>query len=880
VRATYLRCEYLVDPLGIDEARPRLSWLLESTEPGRRDEVQTAYHVIVGSEPHTNDVWDSGRVASDRTNQIEYEGPPLRSGQTCWWAVQVWDGEDRPSTWSPPASWEMGLLDPADWVGTWIAPPAPLRQAVATDIVLPGWSAPPAVHLRRRFTLPAGARRARVYATARGVYELHVNDQRVSDDVFAPGWTDYRKRIPYLTYDVTDMLAAGDNTITVHLADGWWCGKLAWLDRQQYGTHTSALLQLHVELDDGTTVTVATDDQWEATVGPILWSDFLVGEAYDARRRIDAATAWLAVEPVDPPDGAALVGIRSPTVRRTEELAARTVAEPTPGAFVFDLGQNMVGRVRLKAQGEAGAVVRIRHAEMCNPDGTIYTQNLRGATSTDFYVLAGDPDGEVYEPAFTFHGFRYVELTGYPGRPDLDAVTGIVLGSDLEMTGTFECSDELVNQLQRNIVWGQRGNFLEAPTDCPQRDERLGWLGDAQVFVATASWNMDVAPFFTKWMQDVVDGQHESGLFPDVAPLIPGDVATGAPAWADAGVIVPWNIARWFGDRRIVERHYDALARFVDGVHEANPDHLWRNTAHDYGDWLAIDAPTPKDVVATAYHAESTRLMACIATALGRDADAERWHRRWDAIKGAFNHAYVTPSGRIVGHTQTSYVLALAFDLVLEEHRDAAVRYLVEDITSRADHLSTGFLGVGHLLPVLADHGHLDVAYRLLLQDTFPSWGYSIKHGATTIWERWDGWTDTTGFQTWHMNSFNHYSLGSVGAWLYRDVAGIGLDPASPGYRHALIRPRPGGGLTHASGSYRSMHGTYASAWRVEGDTFHLDVTIPPGASASVHVPTSDPGALTEGGRPVTSVDTDGPAAVVTVGSGSYQFAAPARSFG
>jgi alpha-L-rhamnosidase len=582
---------------------------------------------------------------------------------------------------------------------------------------------------------------------------------------------------------------------------------------------------------------VVSDASWEAAVGPLKYADLLIGEVHDARR---VPTEWQPVVIEPAPESARLVGITCPPVRRTQELTPLTVTEPSPGGFVFDLGQNMVGRVRLRVQGEAGVVVRIRHAEMCNPDGTVYTQNLRSASATDFYVLRGDPDGEVYEPAFTFHGFRYVELTGFPGTPDAAAVTGIVLGTDLDRIGSFECSDPMVNQLQSNIVWGQRGNFLEAPTDCPQRDERLGWLGDAQVFAPTASWNMDAAPFFAKWLRDVVDGQHaDTGLFPDVAPLIPGDVARGAPAWADAGVIVPWTVYEWFGDTRVLEQCYDAVARFVDGLHEANPTLIRRTPdKHEYGDWLAVEAFTPRDVLATAYFAESTRLASRMAEVLGRDEDAKRWQALWEDIKRTFIEAYMTPTGRLVGHTQTTYVLALVFDLVPSDRRADSLRYLLDDITSRHGHLSTGFLGVGHLLPALADNGALDTAYELLLQDTFPSWLYSIKQGATTIWERWDGWTDTNGFQLWHMNSFNHYSLGSVGAWLYRDLLGVRL--AAPGGAAVEFAPKPGGGITWAKGSYRSMHGVYSASWSVEGGEFTLDIEVPVGGSGIVRLPGGD----------------------------------------
>jgi alpha-L-rhamnosidase len=610
-----------------------------------------------------------------------------------------------------------------------------------------------------------------------------------------------------------------------------------------------------------------------------------MGESYDARREMPGwaepgfdDSGWYGVE-VEEIEGTNLVARPDEGIRVTEELETKTVTEPESGRYVFDLGRNMVGWVRLKVEGEAGTKVTLRHAEALKPDGTIYTTNLRSARATDHYMLGGEGE-EVYEPRFTFHGFRYVEVTGYPGEPQPDAITGRVVHSATPPSGSFECSSSLVNKLQENIVWGQRGNFLSVPTDCPQRDERLGWMGDAQIFTRTASFNMDVAAFFEKWMTDVQDAQSPEGAFPDVAPLLRGsgliDLRWGAPAWGDAGVIVPWTIYRTYDDTRIVERHYEAMARWMEYLHEANPALIRKNRmGNNYGDWLSPKGDhTPKHLLATAYWAYDAKLMAEMAEATGRYDDASEYRDLNERIKAAFEEAYVSPDGRIEGDTQTCYLLALHMDLLPEDLRSAAAEHLMRNIEREDWHLSTGFVGVGYLCPVLTEAGYTDVAYRLLTNETYPSWGYTIKNGATTIWERWDGWTEA-GFQSPNMNSFNHYSLGSVGEWLYRYVAGIDL--GTPGYGHILIRPRPGGSLTHASGEYDSVRGRISSSWKIEGDRFVLEALIPPNTTATVHVPSTDD--ISEGGRPADEADgveflrTGEGETVLSVGSGRYEFA-------
>jgi alpha-L-rhamnosidase len=898
IHPVQLKCEYRVDPLGIDARTPRLSWALQAEGRGQ---TQSAYRILVAAsekdlEAEENLLWDSGRVESGRSVGVVYGGEALRSGSRCVWKVRAWDGSGNLSPYGGPAVFEMGLLEDSDWEGAWTS----LGKGPSQDMEPPsgdeydelGNGLDPSPYLRKEFRLEGPVRRARLYATARGVYEPYVNGERVGKDVLAPGWTDYRKRVQYQTYDVTGLLAEGRNALGAILGDGWYAGFVGFDPKHRgahYGSRAHLLAQLEVEYEDGTTQTVVSDGSWKSSTGPILYSDLLVGESYDARQEMVGwnepgfdDSDWYPVG-VEEVGKTLLLAQPDEGVRVTEEVAAKAVTESERGVYVFDMGQNIVGWVRLKVQGEAGTEVTLRHAEALNPDGTIYTTNLRFARATDRYVLRGGGE-QVYEPRFTFHGFRYVEVTGYPGEPPLEAIIGRVVHSATPPVGSFECSSPMVNKLQSNIVWGQRDNFLSIPTDCPQRDERLGWTGDAQIFVRTASFNMDVAAFFEKWMVDVEDAQSSEGAFPDVAPLF-GDrseafLSRGAPAWGDAGVIVPWTIYKTYDDTRIVERHYDAMGRWMEYLRDANPDLLRRNKlGNNYGDWLSPKgAHTPKDLLATAYWAYDARLMAEMARAVGRPEDAKRYEDLFEGIKGAFNEAYVAPDGRIKGDTQTCYVLALHMDLLPEGLRPAAAEHLVAAIEREDWHLSTGFVGVGYLCPVLTETGHRDVAYRLLNNETYPSWGYTIRNGATTIWERWDGWTEENGFQSPNMNSFNHYSLGSVGEWLYRYVAGLDMDPQSTGYGRIVIRPRPGGGLTHARAEYDSVRGKIASAWSIEGDQFNLGITIPPNTTATVHVPVTSGVGISESGRPVEQAEgvkvlrKDDGEVVLAVGSGDYEF--------
>jgi alpha-L-rhamnosidase len=751
--------------------------------------------------------------------------------------------------------------------------PGKITVAEDRSLTLPP-SPGPVWAMRKVFTADTQLRKATLYVTALGVYEMRLNGQRVGDHILAPEWTDYRKRARYQAYDVTSLIKPGDNTLASLLARGWYAGHLGNGGYNEYGKIPALLAQLEITRADGTIQTVATDDSWTTAASATISSDFMLGESYDARKEIAGwdqpgtlanALDWLPVTLRKSPR-ISLDWQVAPPVHQTGEIKPITLTEPKPAHWTFDLGQNMVGVVRLKITEPAGTLITLHHAEMLNPDGSVYTTNLRGAPSIDTYTCKGGGE-ETWQPKFTFHGFRYVELTGVTEKPSMDAVTGIVLGSDTPRNGSFECSDPRINQLMSNIQWGQRGNYLSVPTDCPQRDERLGWMGDAQVFVRTATCNADVAAFFTKWLVDVDDAQTTDGSFTDVSPA--RGTGNGTPAWGDAGVICPWTIYCAYGDRRLLEQNLPAMTKWVEWC-KAHSTNLLRDDKKsrggDYGDWLSINADTPKDLIGTAYFAYSTHLLAKSYAAIGDKANADKYQDLFEQIKTAFNKKYVAPDGRITGNTQCCYAMALKFELLPDSLRPLAAKYLLEDVQAKDWHLSTGFVGVSYLLPTLTTAGDLDASYRLLFQDTFPSWLFSVKHGATTIWERWDGWTPDKGFQNPGMNSFNHYSLGSVGEWLYDTVAGITWDESQPGYKHILIHPQPGGNLTHAKGTITSIYGPITSDWKITDGTLTLNITIPPGTTATVQVPA----------KPGSKIETNaGPAKtknVYDIGSGSYTF--------
>ncbi len=901
VRVAELRTEYLVNSLAIDAAAPRLSWILLA--PGLRGVTQTAYQIEVASTAASlaadnADLWDSGKVTSDQQNQIALAGKPLASRQRAFWKVRIWDQSGAPSPWSEPATWEMGLLNRDEWLAQWIGDPSPST----TNVAVTG--------LRRRFTLAARPERAVVYATALGVYELHINGQRVGDHVLAPEFTDYHTRVQYQAYDVTSLLHPGENVIAAWLGDGWYAGGIGLAEalvkqrRNIYGDHPRFLAQLEVSSGGGIT-RVVTDSSWRVTRdGPIRSSDLLNGEEYDAQREMAgwdapgfADAAWNRAD-VATNVSTALVAQPNEPVRVTKDITPITVTEPKPGVYVFDMGQNMVGWTRIAARGAAGRTITLTHAEMLDDNGTVYTDNLRGAEQTDRFTLRGAGAPERFEPHFTYHGFRYVQVSGLTTRPALTDVTGRQVNSDLTWAGEFETSSPLLNQLWHNVVWTQRDNMIGIPTDCPQRDERLGWMGDIQVFSGTSMFNADMAAFFTKWLRDVRDAQTPDGRFADFSPqpfrerldsMHRGDF-TGVPGWGDAGVVVPWRMWQQYGDVQAIRDNFDAAKKWVDFIHRNNPDLLWKNErGNDYGDWLNADTENdstiprkggevPKPVFATMMFAYATDIVARMSTVLGREAEAREYGALFVDIKAAFNRAYVSPDGHIEGNTQAGYALALHFDLLPDSLRAAAVRYMLEGIDAYHGHMSTGFHSSYRMMLELSRAGRSDVAYKLVNTTSFPSWGYSIANGATTIWERWDGYVKGRGFQDKGMNSFNHYAIGAVGEWMYRTILGINNDDAHPGYAEFVVHPIPGGGLTWARGTHRTIRGTIASSWRVDENTFTEEVTIPANTSATVYVPAASPDRVSESGAVasrapgVRLLRMEREAAVYRVGSGTYRF--------
>ena len=1072
-----LRCEYLNNPLGIEATSPRLSWIITSDQRGQK---QTEYQLLVASsesllKQNKGDLWDAGKVLSDQSVLVAYHGTPLTSGQQCFWKVCVWGMDQKPSAWSEPALWTMGLLKPeeweaAKWIGeekrapgynsegyqwiwypeghpnqvapsgtryfrrkfsvqagkqvtaatcnltcdngftlfvngvqagqgtNWSQPPKlnikeylvsgvntlaiaatnessaagltgkltvqfddhtslvvaldqswkTFNQEIANwksngfddsawpEAMVMGpmgmapwggvrwdeggrtWVLPPSPYLRKGFTATKPIRRATIYATALGAYELHLNGARVGQDYFNPGWQEFRKRVYYHTYDVTRMLRQGDNAIGAILSDGWYSGYI-WAGRDTYGTVPKLRVQLRLEYADGTRETIATDETWKLSYGPIREGDVQQGETYDARLEMPGWDSAGFNDPTWQPVTVSVVtnlvlGV-SPCapVRKQQEIKPVKLTEPRPGVYVFDLGQNIAGWVRLKAKGVRGTRIVLRISGWLNPDGTIYTDYLREARAVDTYYLKGGGE-EVWEPSTTYHGFQYVEVTGYPGAPTLNDLTGIECNSTLPTTGTFECSDARVNKLYSNLLWTMRDNLVDVPTGCADRAERLGWCAKTPL-VKTWTYALGMGGFLSKWMVDLVDSQslsaNESGAaFMQVAPFW-GDIES--PGWSDDGIAVPYGLYQAYGDTGIIEKHYDAMARYVGYiqsklVNNLRPANL--RIAADtnfvgYGDWLAItqNREGNADIFNTLLNGASVKMMAEMAEAIGRTADAAAYRTLFANMQTAFDKAYVSAQGVVRDDSQMEYALALYYGFIPTNKISMAVSNLANDILNKshqqtfpdaqgknptisARHLTTGFHGSRALLPVLSQYGRNDVAYDLLLADTYPSWLYPVKLGATTAWERWDGWTPDKGFQNPAMNSFSMPDLmASVGEWLFHYVGGIGQQ--GEGFRNIVIKPYIGAGLTWARASYDSIHGTIAVRWEKSGGALVMDVTIPANTSATVSLPGSGTGSLTikesgktvwtkgayiKGGPGISGAGVNADRVDLQVASGSYSF--------
>lgn len=836
------------NPIGFYNASPTFSWQL----PSRKSSVsQTAYQIVVASDakklPENADLWNSDKQLSNQSTWVSYEGIPFSSGQRVFWQVRYWNQNGEVSPWSEVNSIEMGLLKNSDWSGSWIGLDTAKDSIKGTKNVT--------IHrpqyLRKEFELNAKIVSARLHITAKGVFDVSINGKDISDDVMSPGWTPYKKRFETLTYDVTAFLRNGENTVAASLASGWYAGRLGWTKpRFGYANTPKLLAQLEIEFADGTKKQVVSDDTWVATTnGPIRFSDIYDGETYDANYEMPNWTAndfnaegWEKVITSPVNADILLQPKRHHSVKIKHKVPTKTILN-RDNAVIFDLAQNMVGVPDLKVPMKKGDTLKIRFSEMLQPDGTFYTQNYRSAKSTDYYIAA--KDGMIsWSPTFTFHGFRYVELSGYDAsqEPTTDWVTGLVQYSDFEQQGTFTSSHPKLNQLQSNIIWGLRGNFFDVPTDCPQRDERLGWTGDAQVFAPTSIFNADVHAFWASWLQSLREDQFKNGGIPFVVPnvLQSKGVSSG---WGDAAVIIPWEVYFRTGDKQILADNFEMMKQWVSYHKSVSKNHI--SSMNTFGDWLQpypIKTPhnrgdTSKSMIGTAYHAYVAKLTAKAAKVLGNQSDAATYEAIAKTVSNAFESYFFNQEGEIVNSlpTQTGYLMALGFDLLSPQMREKAIPHLLDKIAEADSHLRTGFLGTP-LLPVVLDQiGQSTLMRDILFKETYPSWFYSINQGATTMWERWNSYSKTEGFNPQRMNSLNHYAYGAIGQWMYERLAGIA--PLSAGYKTIRIAPQPLEPLHSASATLNTPYGKVSSSWEIKAGIFSLTTTIPPNTTATVSIP-------------------------------------------
>jgi alpha-L-rhamnosidase len=878
---TRLKTNRIINPLGFQLGQPRLSWVAESEGESNGARSQTAAQVQVAADPQFGHIlFDSGPQAD--IDSLAYLLPlPLRPATRYFWRVTVWGA-------GPDGSCETATSEVA-----WFETPRPDHPWQAQWIT-PAWE-DRNIHplLRREFNLPAPVVSARAYACGLGLYELEINGRRVGDERLAPGFNAYDRWLQYQTYDVTNLLQPGANALGAVLGNGWYKGRFGFEGRQEglYGDSFALLCELVISCADGSAVVVATGPDWKAAPGPVLASSIYDGETYDANRQIASWSqpglderAWQPVRLIEL-SYERLEPRRSLPVLIKEELKPVAVIHTPAGETVLDMGQNMVGWLRLRVQAPAGMEIGLYHGEVLQ-DGNFFRDNLRSALAEYHYISDGKP--ALVEPHFTFYGFRYVKVTGWPGEPDPADFTGCVVYSDLEQTGSLETSNPLVNRLFLNALWGQKGNFLDVPTDCPQRDERMGWTGDAQVFSGTACYNMDVAAFFHKYLYDLAREQEtRGGMVPMVVPAV-NLHGGGACAWGDAATIIPWNVYLHYGDRAILEQQLQSMKAWVDFIRAADESsgghRLWTTGFH-FGDWLALDGPNPKspmggtaeDFIASAYYCYSAGLVARAAAVLGQDEIARQYGQLAEEVRSAIQAEYFTPRGRLAIDTQTALVLALYMDLAPPEYRARLEETLRKKLRKDRYHLKTGFVGTPYLCRVLSEHGSNDLAYRLLLNEDYPSWLYAVKMGATTIWERWNSLLPDGHIGDISMNSLNHYAYGSIVEWLYRHAAGLHPMEEAPGFRRARLAPQPDERLLWLRASLNSAAGRYESAWSIGADgSLSFRFRIPFNASARLRLPDARLEQVTVNGAPLSaeipSARQDGSAVEMELPSGRWEF--------
>ena len=801
-----LLIEYMKNPLGLDEETPRFSWKLKSDN---QNVFQTAYHIIVDG------MWDSGKIESGESVYIEYAGKKLMP-KTCYNVkVKVWDNYGEESDWIT-GGFETGFLSKNLWEAQWLVPEV-------TETV-PVFS--------KKIDVKEGFEKARAYATAYGIYEIYINEKKVSDRYLAPGFTSYKKRLQYQTYDVSEYLKTGENVIEIYLAKGWCTGRYPFQKGNNvYDMEAGILAQLELQYSDKTDI-IATDNTWECYESKIRFSELYDGEIYDnsfdekINRKFKIADYGYSN----------IIGQINEPVRVIDKISPEKIIKTPKGETVIDFGQNMVGWVEFKVSGKCGDKVILSHGEILDKDGNFYNKNLRTAKQKIEYILSGEGE-EIYHSRFSFQGFRYIRIDEYPGSITVDNFVAYVLCSDMERTGYFESSHELLNQLYKNIIWGQKGNFVDIPTDCPQRDKRVGWTGDAQVLCETAAQNMNVALFFKKWLGDVRADQTDEGACLIFVPSMK-EFQT-ASGWGDAATVCPWDIYITYGDKKLLEIQYDSMKKWVYYIKKQgdNP-YLWNDGFH-FGDWLALDAwdgyngATSKDFIASAYYALSCKIVRDAAEVLGKEDDLKELSELYEKIIENINMEFITPNGRVCDNTQTANAMALRFDLV--KNKEYVAKKLNDLVVNNNDKLTTGFLGTPCLCDALAENGYSEKAFDLLLQEEYPSWLYSVKMGATTVWEHWDGVKPDGSFWSDRMNSYNHYAYGAIADFMYKKIGGI--TPVEPGYKKIQIKPVMDKRITSAKTSIETVYGEVKTEWTNCDGEFKMKVTVPCNTSAEIILP-------------------------------------------
>lgn len=851
LKVTDLLTEYHKNPIGIEKT-PRLFWKIQSD---KNNTCQLKYEIRCAESVDKlklkkEILWNSGKVRSENSTHVKYEGRKLRSGQRIYWKVRIWDNHGRRSEWSEPAFFEMGLLNKSDWKAKWIQ-----CNNLYTEELRTGRSP----YLHKKFNLKKNIKSARVYITSLGLYELYINGTVVSSHNFNPGYTSYKKRLQYQVFDITSKLKSGRNAIGTILGDGWYNGF-----RENRTKKRSLLCQLNITYEDGSSETIVSDSSWKSGLGAIDYSGIYFGELYDATKEPECFATegfddskWLNCEIMSNKhtwyawgknEKGKLVPSIGCNVKRFENFNPVSIKKIASDRYILDFGQNITGWVKIKTNGEGRRFHRItiKHAEELNSNGVLYIESLRSASQKIEYTLAGRKHEE-YEPHFTFQGFRYAEVRGLGHKPNPDEFTAVAVYSDMPETGMFECSEPMLNKLYKNTMWGQKGNFVDVPTDCPQRDERLGWTGDVQVFVPTACFNMFAPAFYTKWLEDLKVDQYENG---EVPATIPDAIGVGGRAgWADAAVVVPWTLYNYYGDTEILANQYESMKKHVDYYAKQAGDNFKMPNKGQFADWLHNPkSTTDKQLIADAYFAYSANILSKIASVLNRDKDAKTYKTLFENVKKAFNKSYVKQNGEMSSYTQTAYSMALEFDLLPDDLRPKVAKLLANNV-EKFGHITTGFLGTPLVSFALSNNGYSEQAYKLIHRKEFPSWLYPITKGATTIWERWDGIKPDGSFQNPDMNSFNHYAYGAIVNWMYRTIGGIKPSDESCGFKSFVIQLQPDNKITWANTSYNSIYGLIKSEWKKKGNIMNLYVEIPVNTSSIVMIPHNAKNILVDGKR-------------------------------